>query len=106
MTNVKLLTSNDPNCKVATRGRKQAATHETAIDNIFGISDDRAQPAPGCSTSNLVTSGSVQSRLNNYFSKTCFTTPPVMGADGIGTAFGDSESGIVDGLRSAHRSLH
>lgn len=41
--------------------------------------------------------GSLQTRLNNYFNKSCFTTPPVIGADGIGTAFGDSGTGIVDG---------
>jgi len=65
--------------------------------NVFGISEDRAQLAPGCGDSNLVTPGSVQSKLNNYFNTACFTTPPVIGADGIGTAFGDSGSGIVDG---------
>jgi hypothetical protein len=65
--------------------------------NVFGISEDRAQIAPGCSASNLVTPGSVQRKLNNYFNTACFTTPPVIGADGIGTAFGDSGSGIVDG---------
>ena len=65
--------------------------------NVFGISQDRAQIASGCSTSNLVTPGSVQSKLNNYFNKACFTTPPVIGADGIGTTFGDSATGIVNG---------
>jgi hypothetical protein len=65
--------------------------------NVFGISEDRAQLAAGCGVSNLVTPGSVQSKLNNYFNTACFTTPPIIGADGIGTAFGDSGSGIVDG---------
>jgi hypothetical protein len=65
--------------------------------NVFGISEDRAQLAPGCGASKLVTPGSVQSKLNNYFNAACFTTPPIIGADGIGTAFGDSGSGIVDG---------
>jgi hypothetical protein len=44
-----------------------------------------------------VTSGRVQSKLNNYFDKACFTLPPIIGADGIGTAFGDSGTGIVNG---------
>ena len=35
--------------------------------NIFGISEDRAQIAPGCNTSNLATSGSVQGKLNKLF---------------------------------------
>jgi hypothetical protein len=44
-----------------------------------------------------VTPGSVESKLANYFNTSCFTTPPIIGADGIGTAFGDSATGIVDG---------
>ena len=65
--------------------------------NVFGITEDRAQIAPGCSAANLVTPGPVQSKLNGYFNTACFATPPVIGSDGIATAFGDSASGIVDG---------
>jgi hypothetical protein len=65
--------------------------------NVFGISEDRAQITPGCTKSNLVTPGSVESKLANYFNTSCLTTPPIIGADGIGTAFGDSATGIVDG---------
>jgi hypothetical protein len=65
--------------------------------NVFGISEDRAQLAPGCGQSNLVTPGAVESKLANYFNKACFTKPPVIGADGIGTNFGDSATGIVNG---------
>jgi hypothetical protein len=65
--------------------------------NVFGISEDRAQITPGCNKSNLVTPGSVEGKLGNYFNKACFTAPPVIGADGIGTAFGDSATGTVDG---------
>jgi hypothetical protein len=65
--------------------------------NVFGISEDLAQLAPGCSKGNLVTSGSVESKLGKYFNSSCFTTPPIIGADGIGTAFGNSASGVVDG---------
>ena len=39
----------------------------------------------------------MESKLNNYFNASCFTTPPVIGADGIGTAFGNSSTGIVNG---------
>ena len=38
----------------------------------------------------------MQSKLGGYFNATCFTTPPIIGADGIGTAFGNSATGIVD----------
>lgn len=65
--------------------------------NVFGISEDRAELAPGCRKSNLVRSGSVEHKLNEYFNGACVTTPPIIGADGIGTAFGDSATGIVDG---------
>jgi Carboxypeptidase regulatory-like domain len=65
--------------------------------NVFGISDDRAQLVPGCGKGSLVTSGSITGKLGKYFNTSCFTTPPVVGADGIGTTFGDSATGIVDG---------
>ena len=45
------------------------------------------------------------SKLNNYFNVSCFASPPVVGADGIGTAFGDSAIGIVDGPGQANLDL-
>src|SRR5271165_7069884 len=73
--------------------------------NVFGISQDRAQLRGSCTQGQIVTSGSVQSRLNNYFNKACFTTPPIIGADGIGTAFGNSATGIVNGPDQANLDL-
>ena len=73
--------------------------------NVFGISQDRAQLAPGCSPGKAVAPGSVESKLNGYFDKTCFTTPPVIGADGIGTDFGNSGTGIIDGPGQANADL-
>ncbi len=67
------------------------------LTNVFGISEDRAQVAAGCNKSILVNPGSVDSKLGKYFNTSCLTTPPIIGADGIGTAFGNSTSGIVDG---------
>jgi len=67
------------------------------VTNVFGISDDRAQLAPGCNKSNLITHGAVEGKLTKYFKTSCFTTPPIIGADGIGTGFGNSRTGIVDG---------
>jgi Carboxypeptidase regulatory-like domain len=58
---------------------------------------DRAQIAPGCTNSQLTTHGSVNSRLNNFFNPNCFVAPPVIGADGLATAFGDSGTGIISG---------
>jgi hypothetical protein len=69
----------------------------TNANNVFGISEDRAQLSGKCTKSQLVTTGPVDAKLNNYFDRSCFTTPPVIGADGIGTAFGNSGTGNVDG---------
>jgi hypothetical protein len=79
----------------------QSGTALTILYNnatsVFGITDDRAQLAEGCSGSNLVTPGSLDRKLGKYFNTSCFTTPTIVGADGIGTTFGDSATGIVDG---------
>jgi hypothetical protein len=65
--------------------------------NVFGISEDRAQLSPKCNGSNLVRRGSIETNLGSYFNSACFTTPPVVGADGVGTNFGDSSTGIANG---------
>jgi hypothetical protein len=70
---------------------------DTNSSNVFGISEDRAQLSGVCSKNQLVTGGAVQSKLNQYFNRSCFTAPSVIGADGIGTAFGNSATGIVNG---------
>src|SRR5262249_53543457 len=72
---------------------------------VFGISEDRAQLTGNCSKSQLLTNGGVQSRLNDYFKSSCFTTPPVIGADGIGTGFGNSATGLVTGPGQANFDL-
>jgi hypothetical protein len=80
-------------------------------NNVFGVSTDRAQLAPGCTNGMLVNSGAVTSKLTNYFNLNCIdradltqplsaTNPaiwPVIGDDGIATGFGNSGSGIVFG---------
>ncbi len=67
------------------------------VTNAFGVYYDRAQIAPGCTYSQLLTSGSIGNNLNNYFNKSCLAPPPVIGADGIATGFGDSGIGILTG---------
>jgi len=78
---------------------------DTNSTNVFGISEDRAQLSGTCSKSELVTGGAVQSKLNQYFNAPCFTTPPIIGADGRGTAFGNSATGIVNGPGQANLDL-
>jgi len=43
----------------------------TNSNNVFGITSDRAQLDPSCTYGDLTTSGSVHSKLNNYFNKNC-----------------------------------
>jgi hypothetical protein len=76
--------------------------------NVFGIANDRAQLAPGCTYDDLTTSGSVASKVNNYFNRSCILRAnpanpnsaaiwPVIGNDGIATNFGNSGVGIAFG---------
>lgn len=79
---------------------QRLSIYETNLLNAFGISgsdQDRAQIVSGCSASNLVTHGSVTSRLNGFFNPACFTAPAVIGADGLATGFGNGGIGIVTG---------
>src|SRR5205823_12710885 len=69
---------------------------DTNANNVFGINEDRAQLSGTCSKRELITSGSAQSKLKGYFDRSCFTSPPIIGADGNGTAFGNSNTGMVD----------
>ena len=87
----------------------QSGTALTIADtnpmNVFGISEDRAQLSGECARSQLVRRGSVESKLNGYFNVSCFMRPPVIGADGIGTAFGNSGTGIVEGPGQANLDI-
>jgi hypothetical protein len=78
---------------------------DTNSTNVFGISEDRAQLSGMCTKSQFVRSGSLESRLGEYFNASCFTTPPIISADGVGTGFGDSATGIVDGPGQANLDL-
>jgi hypothetical protein len=77
----------------------------TNSNNVFGISQDRAPLSGACTNGQFVTAGPLQSKLNSYFNTACFTTPPIIGADGIGTAFGDSATGLVNGPGQANLDL-
>jgi len=70
---------------------------DTNAQNVFGISEDRAQLTGTCSKGQLVRGGPIESKLGAYFDDSCFTKPPIIGADGIGTGFGNSATGVVDG---------
>jgi hypothetical protein len=78
---------------------------ETNSTNVFGISEDRAQLSGTCSKSQLVSGGSLESQLDHYFKASCFTSPPIIGADGVGTDFGNSATGILDGPGQANLDI-
>ncbi len=86
------------------------ATNATNLIGITGAGGDRAQIAANCTYADLMTRGPVGQNVNNYFNRVCFfardpsgnltttpLSPPVIGADGRGTIFGNSGVGIVDG---------
>lgn len=78
---------------------------DTNANNVFGISEDRAQLSGTCSKNQLVKGGPVKSKLEGYFDAACFTSLPIIGADGIGTSFGNSGTGIVTGPGQANLDL-
>jgi hypothetical protein len=77
----------------------------TNSKNVFGVSQDMAQLSGTCTNGQIITSGSVQFKVNKYFDTTCLATPPIVGSDGIGTAFGNSATGIVNGPDQANFDL-
>jgi hypothetical protein len=70
--------------------------------NVFGITNDRAQFAPGCTRSQLETPGAVVDRLNDYFNTACIGAYPIIGNDGVATGFGNMGSGLVNGPGEAN----
>lgn len=78
---------------------------DTNANNVFGISEDRAELTGTCAKGRLVNAGPIESKLNSYFNASCFTTPPIIGADGIGTGFGNSATGLVDGPPQANMDV-
>jgi Carboxypeptidase regulatory-like domain/TonB dependent receptor len=78
---------------------------DTNTNNVFGINEDRAQLSGACSKNQLVKGGSVESKLGGYLNAACFMSPPIIGSDGIGTGFGNSATGIVDGPGQANLDL-
>lgn len=83
-----------------------ADINSTSSGNALTLGDQNSPSQRwGCSESRLVNGGSIESKLNSYFNASCFASPPIIGADGIGTAFGNSATGIVDGPSQANLDL-
>ena len=69
---------------------------QTNSANVYGITNDFAQLAPG-GCRDAGTSGPVDKRLTNYINTNCFTASPVIGSDGVATDFGNAPVGILHG---------
>lgn len=78
---------------------------DTNAHNVFGISQDRAELTGACKKAQLVRGGPIEAKLNAFFNTSCFTNPPIIGTDGIGTGFGNSPTGLVDGPPQANIDL-
>jgi len=75
------------------------------INNVYGITDDRASYAPGCTATNLPTAGSVSHRVNNYINSACLAAPAVVGDDGVATGFGNTPNGVLRGPAESNIDL-
>jgi Carboxypeptidase regulatory-like domain len=75
------------------------------LNNVFGMNGttvvgdgDFAELNASCTLAQVNTPGPVTQKLNNYINTSCFThNYPIVGADGIGTGFGNTRPGIVHG---------
>ena len=77
-------------------GHYLTITYDNAT-SVYGTTTDRAELSGTCTPGQYVTPGSITSKLTDYLNTSCFTTPPVIGADGVATGFGNSGVGILQG---------
>ena len=78
----------------------------TNSTNVFGISEDRAQLSGICSKTPIGDRRGGPVEIEQTISiHHVLRAPPVIGADGIGTAFGNSATGIVNGPGQANLDL-
>jgi len=80
----------------------QTGTPLTLTDRSAGSVYGRAAPStitlcPGATPENLVTSGSVTSRLDRWIDKSAVCAAPIIGSDGVATGYGNAEQGIITG---------
>jgi hypothetical protein len=84
---------------------KATTIADTNPNNVFGIIEDKAGLSGTCTKSQFVAGGPITGKLDHYFNASCFLTPPVIGAAGIGTGFGNSATGITNGPGQANIDL-
>jgi hypothetical protein len=66
----------------------------SAPNNAYGTITDRPDYTPGCPVNEP---GPIGDRINAYFNISCFPNAPVIGADGVATAFGNAPIGNIHG---------
>jgi len=65
--------------------------------NNDSLGYSRPQLCPGVNYGQIASPGGIESRLNGYWNASAFCAPPVIGSDGIATAYGDAGVGIMRG---------
>jgi hypothetical protein len=77
-------------------GQQSSITYNN-VNNVYGIPGDRASYAKGCTKNNVLTKGSVSSRVNDYINTSCFVSPAVLNPsqDPTATGFGNTPNGIL-----------
>jgi hypothetical protein len=69
----------------------------SAYVGLTTVPGDTASLAPGATLASGLTSGSIQSRLNDYVNINSFQKAPIIGDDGAATGFGDLRRNIYRG---------
>jgi hypothetical protein len=73
---------------------------ETNAANAFGINgsaEDMGELASGCTREQLKMPGAVDTKITNYFNRSCIGSYRVIGSDGIATDFGNMRPGMING---------
>jgi hypothetical protein len=78
---------------------------ETNSRNAYGLSgsgEDLGELAAGCTRPQLKTSGTVASKLGDFFNRSCVGSYQVIGDDGLATDFGNMRPGVINGPAQAN----
>ena len=65
--------------------------------NNDSLGYSRPQLCPGVSYGQIASPGGIESRLNGYWNANAFCAPPVIGSDGMATAYGNMGPGVLLG---------
>jgi Carboxypeptidase regulatory-like domain len=70
---------------------------QSSPNNVYGIPNDRQDYTAGCGVNSSISPQKSITSNQPYFNTSCFTTPPVIGADGVATDFGNAPIGDIKG---------